>query len=286
MAEGPIPAIQQSNTGSNVLGNAGSIASFLQVLLGKSATTTTSGGNETSQTLLSTDAENALIKRMLESNSGLAAVASGAKAAGGYNSSTQQLQINDLLSRVAGNVAVAGAPTVKTASPTTSKQSTDPVASLTQLLGGLAVSTVANKALKASGINETIDKQLADIFKPKSSQFTSDSATGEIFNSSTGGELLTDATASATSGAADVTSGAVSSAFDYGGGEIITNALTDSVVSGAVEGASLSGVEAGVAGTEIAGIGAGLEAGAGIAAGAEVAAGFEFADFLALLAFV
>jgi hypothetical protein len=51
---------------------------------------------------------------MLSSNQGLAAVSSGQKAAGGYNSTATSLLTNDLLANVAGEVAVRGAKTVNT----------------------------------------------------------------------------------------------------------------------------------------------------------------------------
>lgn len=86
---------------------------------GGSNTVSSSGGTTTKQTLLSEDAINALLKNLLEGTSGLASIAQGAKLPGLYNSSTQQLLTNDLLSRSAGEVAKATAPTVTTDSPRT-----------------------------------------------------------------------------------------------------------------------------------------------------------------------
>lgn len=126
------------------------------IFLGKSTssggTTTNSGGTQTTQTQLSPEAINALVKQMLESNSGLAQVSSGQRAAGIYDSSTNSLLTNDLVSRVAGDVAIKSAPTVTTTSPSSTTTSStvkqaaqiDPIAAL--LTAGAGI--VGKKLLK------------------------------------------------------------------------------------------------------------------------------------------
>ena len=96
------------------------LVSLPKTLFGSESTVKTSGGTETKQTMLSQDAVNALLKGLMEDErTGLAKVASGARIPGMYNTTTQQLMINDLLARSAAEVAKAGAPTVTTKTPTT-----------------------------------------------------------------------------------------------------------------------------------------------------------------------
>lgn len=61
--------------------------------------------SETTNSSISAEGLNDMLKNLLESNQGLAAVSSGQRGAGGYNSSTNTLLINDLMSRAAGQVA-------------------------------------------------------------------------------------------------------------------------------------------------------------------------------------
>lgn len=95
------------------------LATLPKTLFGSNSTVETSGGTGTStttkQTLLSKDAVDALMKGLMEDErTGLARVASGARVPGMYNSTTQQLMINDLLARSAAEVAKASAPTTTT----------------------------------------------------------------------------------------------------------------------------------------------------------------------------
>jgi len=100
----------------------GAVAELLKLFTGKGNSTTTkestSGFTETTQKGLPPEAMQALIKTAMEGNQGLASVAGGQKSAGLYNSSTNQLLVNDLLARITGQAATLGAPTTVTRTPT------------------------------------------------------------------------------------------------------------------------------------------------------------------------
>ena len=101
-----------------------SILSLIQAFTGKGASKTTSGGTQTTQTQLSQEAMNGMIKSALESNSGLAAVSGMQQQQGMYNSTTNGMLTNDLLSRITANVAEKGAPTTVTKTPSVVQENT------------------------------------------------------------------------------------------------------------------------------------------------------------------
>lgn len=78
------------------------------------STTFNSGRTDTTQVMLTTEAVDRLIQQMLEGTQGLQAVSSGQRQSGGYNTTAAALLTNDLMTRVAGEVAVRGAKTVST----------------------------------------------------------------------------------------------------------------------------------------------------------------------------
>lgn len=80
------------------------VSNLLALLSNSSALFSDRKSSITQTDSISSDGLNALLQHILESNSGLAQVASGEKGAGLYNSSTNQLLINDLLTRAAGEV--------------------------------------------------------------------------------------------------------------------------------------------------------------------------------------
>lgn len=92
MAEGNLPMSNGLDSLINLIG----------AFKGTNSTSTTKS-NVTPQGM------NALIQQILGSAQGLSAVASGQKGAGVYNSSTNQLLINDLITRTAGELAKAQA---------------------------------------------------------------------------------------------------------------------------------------------------------------------------------
>lgn len=87
---------------------------------GSTSTTTNSGSVNTSQLMLSETAVNHMAKQMLEGTSGLAAIAKGQNASGGYNTTTQALLTSDMTSRIAGEVAARGAQRVDVIGESTS----------------------------------------------------------------------------------------------------------------------------------------------------------------------
>ena len=107
-------------------------------------TTTQSGGTQTKteSSSISQEGMNEMLKSALAGTSGLAAVAGGQRTAGGYGSATNQLLVNDLMTRTAGQIAQANSSkTTAVSSPgTTTTQggvSVSGTAKLTALLGGL-----------------------------------------------------------------------------------------------------------------------------------------------------
>lgn len=137
----------------------GGLQLWQQLFGGKGAETTVSktGGSftDTQQTQMSPDAINYLMKSLMERTSGLAGIAGGQKTPGMYNSTTRNLLLNDLMSRSAGEVAVASAPKVTTrvAQPDTQKTSTkqegmiSPAAGLIGAAGLLAGSSWGKKKI-------------------------------------------------------------------------------------------------------------------------------------------
>jgi hypothetical protein len=94
----------------------GGIASLANLFLPKNASVSTTGttqnsggtttsGSKTTSSNVSQDAVNALVQQILEGSQGLAATASGQKRAGLYNSSTNQMLVNDLIARASAEGA-------------------------------------------------------------------------------------------------------------------------------------------------------------------------------------
>ena len=99
-----------TNATQNDLGQLGQWQEIYNLFKGSKPTTAT----RTTQTQLSPDATQAMLQQILESQQGLANVAAGQKGRGLYNSSTNQMLTNKLLSDTAAKVSLAGAPTVVT----------------------------------------------------------------------------------------------------------------------------------------------------------------------------
>lgn len=90
------------------------MAVSLTDFLPKQQSSTKSKTTETTQTNLSEEAINEIIRNMMESDQGLTNIMTQQSGKGLYNSSTAQLLANDLASRVAGKAALASAPTTRT----------------------------------------------------------------------------------------------------------------------------------------------------------------------------
>jgi hypothetical protein len=142
-----------SSSLSNILG-------LMQLFTGKGSTTTESGGTTTKQTQLSPDIMAQILQKGLEDNQGLAAVVNGQRTAGMYNSTTNTMLTNDLLSRLTTAAAVAGAPTV-TNTP-------------------VATKTVTTPKLGASGLGVLAG---ASLFKPEIDKFVGGKGKGGVISS-------------------------------------------------------------------------------------------------------
>lgn len=187
------------------------LATLPKTLFGSTNTVTTGGGGQTQQTMLSQEAVNALLKDLMENEgTGLAKVASGARTAGMYNTTSQQLMVNDLLARSAAAVAKASAPTVTTNQDKTQLTKTPGVMSSSMgLLGGgaliLGTETGRNKLKELTGLDA-------------SSWFGNGGAAGG------GASFISDAQA--------LSSGATVSPVSYAGGGIVSAPLGVADVSG------------------------------------------------------
>lgn len=102
-----------------------------------------SGSINTSQLMLSQEAVDYMTTQILAGTQGLAAVSSGQKTAGGYNSSANQLLVNDLLARTAGEVASRSAVTKQVIGGSTSL-TTNSGSTVTQNIGATESNTIQN----------------------------------------------------------------------------------------------------------------------------------------------
>lgn len=291
-----LPLINSSGSGSGA-------ATFSDLMSGTQNLLNIFSGKNTSEvsgTNLSTDAVNALIKQILESNQGLATVASGQKSAGLYNSTVNTQLVNDLISRAAGQTAVAAAPKY---SNTQVQPQADPVKTILGLAGGI----VANKAFKASGASDALDKFFNNIFgnstqKVKTQQLTPESVVSDdVSNAMTVGN---DAGNTAVSGGVSGGDAGVNAGFESGAGVPVTDTASTSLsgtdaglgagagdITAALSDAGALGVNAD-AGISAIGTDVGLAAGADTAIAAlgtdaAVSAGTDFAltDLLSAFAF-
>lgn len=98
------------------------LASVLKMFQGTSQTQTSSGGSVTDTQVtsknMSAEGLAAMLKQLIESNAGLAATAQGQKTAGLYNTSTNRLLTNDLMSRLAAQAASNSSTTTQTSTRT------------------------------------------------------------------------------------------------------------------------------------------------------------------------
>lgn len=84
---------------------------IMNLMQGFKPTTTTSSSTQTTGSNVSKEGMDELVRQILGSNQGLAAVALGQKTAGLYNSPTNTLLVNDLITQTAAKLAVAKAGT-------------------------------------------------------------------------------------------------------------------------------------------------------------------------------
>jgi hypothetical protein len=141
--------------------------------------TTQSGGTttKTESGSFSQDSMNQMLKSALEGTNGLAAVAGGQRAAGGYGSSTNQLLVNDLLTRSAGQIAQLN--TSKT-TQTSTPQSSTTVGGAT-LTGGAKTAGFLG-ALKALGELGVFKKSKTESTDPNSIPTDQSAGAASYFN--------------------------------------------------------------------------------------------------------
>lgn len=121
------------------------------------------GPSKTTSSNISTEGVQALLNQMIQGSTGLGAIASGTKAAGGYGSTAQSLLTNDLLSTAAAKTAAMKAGTVEKNS---AKFEGSDILKLLAITGGksLLTPTIKGVATKA-GIPsiEEAGKKLAEL---------------------------------------------------------------------------------------------------------------------------
>lgn len=185
--------IPRMDTGNELAG----IAALFQTLAGKTSTRTASEG-------ISQEGLNAALKSILESTNGLAAVSSGQRSAGLYDSSTATLLANDLMTRAAGQVA-ANNKTV------TVKDKQNPAVDPALLVAGLLALPLLSPAASRGGKKlGTLGDDLADV----------------IFGSTgSGGKSTKGSTFSAGGSAVDFMSNAFGGAVEQAVPSIISMAL-------------------------------------------------------------
>lgn len=268
----------------NSAGGLDTLTQILQTLKGGPKTTTTSGE------VVSNEKSTALLKQLLESNNGLAAVSSGQKGAGLYSSSTNKLLTNDLLARSSANVAALSSQ--KTQSTQVGAQP-GALGSAVSLLGSSLLKPTITAGLKKAGIDvggfKTPGDYLAEaIFGPSSPGMVGGAATG--FTSIGEGAGL--------SIGAPVTNTASLQSLDFLGGS--SGGQTASSLGGVLGGESVSGlfaVDAGTAGLSTAassltdlgflsGIGGGAGAGAAATGLGEAALATDVGGSLSSLGFL
>jgi hypothetical protein len=96
-----------------------SIGSSLGIGVNVGRDSSTSSGTRTTQKMLSQEGIDKIVYDILSSDQGLAALSSAENASGGYGSSSKTLLAQDLIAKVAGEIANITAPTVETSNQKT-----------------------------------------------------------------------------------------------------------------------------------------------------------------------
>lgn len=109
---------------------------------GRTDVTTTSGREDVQQLMITQEGMNNMIRTILEGSQGLAAVTSGERVSGIYNSTVNQMMTDDLITRAAGFVAEKSAPLVTKIGGTTT----------TTEVGGTTSTTVENLGQARSAV--------------------------------------------------------------------------------------------------------------------------------------
>lgn len=112
---------------------------------GKSSTTKTSGGTQTTQTNVSDQGIQEILNQILSGSGGVKSIGSRGRASGLYNSTTEDQLLGELYSSAANKAELARTPTVTTTAPQTqtTKQEGTGVAPLLGTLGGAFLASQA-----------------------------------------------------------------------------------------------------------------------------------------------
>lgn len=132
---------------------------FLDMITGKSSSSSSSGETKTTQTDVSSEGIAELIRQIMEGTGGLADVATGSHVAGLYDDSTKTLLVQNLLAKVAGQAALASAKTTTTTSPQTTTNKTNPQLTGTNAAAGLLVAagtSIGGKLAKKYGLDKVL----------------------------------------------------------------------------------------------------------------------------------
>jgi hypothetical protein len=167
MAIGTLPKISSASGGINTIADLYSLINGTEVRSSGQTVTDTGGRTTTTESSgISQEGMNAMLKQILEGSSGLAAVASGQRSAGGYSSSTNTLLTNDLLTRSAAQVASNNKTTTKTVdTPNTTrtisgdKKTTGGLTSsgIIKTIGSLATTKYGKKAMDVFNSNSVVE---------------------------------------------------------------------------------------------------------------------------------
>ncbi len=242
--------------------NAG-LGDIAQLFLGKSSSgsSNTAGaisGSRTTQESVAPGAVDAVVKAILEGSQGLAAVANGQRRAGLYNSSTNNLMVNDLVARAAAEGAKLNKSTTVTDTQSTvqnqgTAQRTNPQIKPGTAIGASIVSSLIPKDVK-TGIKNRImgtddgapvrtagaaKQNLDDPTETDVSDYISrnDGATASGLDSQNIGGLTIDNTGEATAGAfgTNFTDGFTDSGSVDAAATAIIDGFTEIDYSGAVD---------------------------------------------------
>ncbi|MNM62956.1 hypothetical protein D3C81_743070 [compost metagenome] len=119
---------------------------------GKSQTTTTSGGTQTTQTPVSDQGVQTLIKGILSGQGGVKNIGSRARSSGLYNSTSEDILLGNLYSEAANKAELARTPTITTTAPQTQVTKTPGIGLeglATNLGGAFLASQAINLGAKA-----------------------------------------------------------------------------------------------------------------------------------------
>jgi hypothetical protein len=238
--------------------SAGQLNSLLALINGgggKSSTSTTSSN-------ISSEGMNALLQQILGGTQGLAAVSSGQKSAGMYNSTTNQQLTNDLITQAAAKVAAqqAGTTTTTTKSEGSSGKSSQLIQGAA-LLKSFANTSIGKKAI--SSIGELISPSsavAADGSVVSGSQLSTTLQTANAaedplgsFISQLGYDAPASATTAATTGEAATTTTAATGEVAEGVGTGVASEAAGATASGTAGVAAGATAEAAI-GTEAVGV--------------------------------